>query len=255
MYMKTNTAAWLKEQTQRRWVMVLIGPPGAGKGTQADLLAEDFGMIHLEASKVIEAKFASADPNDAEIQHEKNLNATGFLNTPATVTKWVLERVRQLAKEGSGLVFSGNPRTLEEAENEVPVFEELYGRPNVVALNINVSEEVSIFRNSHRRICAANRHPIPADFAGETCLKDGSALKRRVNEKGESLDDPKVIPTRLREYRERTEPILQFLIKQGYNIIKINGEQSIVAVHDEMVHALHGLHTSMHLEILKQPEV
>ena len=66
----------------KRWVVILIGPPGSGKGTQAELLAEKFGLVHLESSQVIENKFKSADSNDPIILREKEMWKAGELNNP-----------------------------------------------------------------------------------------------------------------------------------------------------------------------------
>lgn len=215
--------------------MTLIGPPGSGKGTQADLLMEEKGFFHLESSKVIEEKFKNAPPDDPVIFHEMTLWKTGKLNTPKLVVQWILERVRALAAEGASIVFSGNPRTLFEVEAEMPIFEELYGATNIHVLHLSVPDERSIERNSKRRICKANRHPIPnlpAYAHLTTCPKDGSELITRA------LDTPETIKVRLQEYRERTAPVLGYLKDRGYSITDIDGDKTREAVHHHIVEAL-----------------
>src|SRR3989338_11554419 len=91
----------------RKWVVILIGPPGSGKGTQAELLAEKFGLFHLESSKVIEDKFNNADPEDKVLAAEKELWESGKLVTPELVLHWVREKIKELAGYGKGVVFSG----------------------------------------------------------------------------------------------------------------------------------------------------
>jgi adenylate kinase len=217
-------------------VVIFIGPPGGGKGTQADILAEESGFHHLESSKVIEAKFNAVPPGtDATMDHEHELWKTGKLNTPELVRAWMLERIRELAARKTSIVLSGSPRTLFEAEGEMPVFEELYGPEHVHILHLKVDAEVSVARNSKRRICEANRHPIPNLPSYEkltTCPKDGSPLTTRA------LDDPSVIRVRLKEYAERTEPILEYLRTRGYTIIDIPGDNVIDAVHAHIAEAL-----------------
>src|SRR3989344_8196428 len=147
----------------KKWVVILIGPPGSGKGTQAEMLAEKFGLVHLESSQVIESKFKNADSNDPVISKEKASWKAGELTSPELVRGWMLEEIRALHNKGMGIVFSGSPRTMFEAEGEIPVFEELYGKDNVKTIHLNLSKEESIKRNSGRRICEANRNTIP-DF-------------------------------------------------------------------------------------------
>jgi adenylate kinase len=219
----------------KKWAMVIIGPPGSGKGTQAELLAEKFGLIHFETSKVIEEKLNNADPSDEVLMREKELRASGELNTPELVREWTLEKVRELGEKGIGFVMSGSPRTLFEAEGEIPAFEELYGKENVKAIHLNLSKEESIKRNSARRICQANRHTIPnfpifKDIT--TCPKDGSPLLKR------DLDTPETISVRYEVYLRRTQPIFSYLSDRGYSTIEIEGEQDIDKVFDDILTGL-----------------
>lgn len=216
----------------KKVVVIFIGPPGSGKGTQADLLVDKFGLVHLESSKVIENKFKTGDSNDPVIAREKELWESGELNTPELVRAWMLEAIRALHAKGVGIVLSGSPRTLFEAEGEMPVFEELYGKENVLPIHLNLTKEESIKRNSGRRICEAHRHPIP-DFPVfkdiTTCPKDGSPLVRR------GLDTPETIGVRYEVYLRRTQPILSFLEEHDYKIIEIEGEQEIGKVSDDIL--------------------
>ena len=205
-------------------VVVFIAPPGAGKGTQSDILAERFGFFHLETAKIIEEKFATASPDDADILKEKENFLTGKLVTPEKVTAWVIEKIRELAAKDTSIVFSGSFRTLYEAQEETKVVEELYGRDNIKIFHIKISEDESIERNAHRRICELNRHPIPnlPEYQNiETCPHDGSKLIKRA------LDTPEVIRKRYQEYMNRTEPVLGFFQERGFAIIEINGTQGI----------------------------
>lgn len=211
-------------------VVIFIAPPGAGKGTQADLLAKKFGFHHLETAQIIEEKFKKASPDDLEITKEKENFLSGKLVTPEKVTAWVIEKIRELAAAGTSIVFSGSFRTLYEAQEEIAVVEELYGKDNIKIFYITLSEEESVRRNSNRRICQKNRHPIPdvPEFQGMmTCPQDGSPLIKR------DLDIPDVIRKRFAEYMNRTAPVLEYLRQHDYQIIEINGEQDIQHVtHD-----------------------
>src|SRR3989344_6338805 len=222
-------------EISKKWAVILIGPPGSGKGTQAELLAEKFGLFHLESSRVIENKFKNADPNDKVIEHEKENWKAGQLTNPELVREWMLENIRDFGNKGQGVVLSGSPRTMFEAEGEMPVFEEFYGKENVKPIHLNLTKEESIKRNSSRRICEANRHTIP-DFPIfkdiTACPKDGSPpLKRK-------LDTPETIGVRYEVYLRRTQPILSFLQDRGYKLIEVEGEQSIEDVRDDILRGL-----------------
>ncbi|MDP3697434.1 MAG: nucleoside monophosphate kinase [Candidatus Taylorbacteria bacterium] len=217
---------------RKKWIIVLIGPPGSGKGTQADLLAEKFGLVHFETSKVLDEKLNNADPNDEILMREKKIRASGELNSPELVVEWALEKIRELAKKGLGLVFSGSPRTIYEAEHEMPALEELYGKGNIKVIHLNLTKEESVKRNSSRRICKASRHSIP-DFPMfkdiKTCPKDGSELITQ------NFDTPETISVRYEVYLRRTQPILSFLQERGHNVMEVEGEQDIDKVFEDIL--------------------
>lgn len=233
---------WTTEASQtlsgdhKKWAVALIGPPGSGKGTQADLLSEKFGLIHLESSKIIEEKFKNADPSDPIMIREKKIWETGELNNPEMVQGWIIIAIKEAWQDGRGVILSASPRTIIEAKAEIPVLEELYGSKNIKIINLDLSREESFKRNSNRRICEKNRHTIPnlLEFKDLTvCPRDGSKLIHRSH-----LDDPETVKLRYDVYLRRTEPILAFLRKREYNIIKINGEQSIQKVFGDILQEL-----------------
>lgn len=216
-------------------IFVLIGAPGSGKGTQAELLAKKFNLYHLETSKLGEEKINNPDlvNSDPEVKEAKRLYDKGELFPPPWTTKLVLEKVRELAQENKGAVFSGSPRTIFEAENEFPEFEKIYGKENTHVFEIVLSEEESVRRNSVRKICKASRHPIPATLSEykniTICPEDGSEVITRT------LDKPELIRERYRVYLKETKPISDFLNKLGYKVKKINGEQPIEKVSEDIL--------------------
>ncbi len=218
----------------KKWAVFLIGPPGSGKGTQADLLAERFGLVHIQTSKLGEAKINDPEliKRDPEVAEVKRLYDQGELFPPPWTVKIVLEKAKELADQGQGVVFSGSPRTIYEAENELPFFENLYGRENIKVINLKIDETESINRNSNRRVCKANGHPIPnfEQFKNiQVCPQDGSEIITR------SLDTLDTIKTRNEVYKRRTAPILDFLEKKGYKITEVNGIQSIQKVFEDIL--------------------
>lgn len=233
----TNETADALDGEHKRWAVFLIGPPGSGKGTQADLLAERFGLAHIQTSKLGEAKINNPElvKKDPEVAEVKRLYDKGELFPPPWTVKIVLEKSKELADQGKGVVFSGSPRTMYEAEKELPYFESLYGKENIKIINLKIDEEESLNRNIHRRICRANNHPIPnfETFKDiKFCPHDGSEIITR------SLDTIDTIKTRNEVYRKRTEPIFDFLEKSNYKVIEINGAQPIDKVFQDILSSL-----------------
>ena len=231
-------------------VIILFGPPGAGKGTQSELLSEKMGLYLFETSKILEREFKKAEDLDKksterwikfdnqkfDILNEKELWKSGVLCSPPFVVYLVVKEFKKLAEEGDNLILSGSPRTLYEAEKEMPILSELYGKENIKIAMIEISAEVTVFRNTHRKICELMRHSIL--FNKETdklslCPLDGSRLVKRKD-----LDDPETIKVRLEQYKERTLPLFEYFKNNGFKVSKINGEKSVAEVHKEILKKL-----------------
>lgn len=228
----------------QKQVIFLFGQPGAGKGTQAELLADKLGYYHFESSKVIEACFANESPEKVfeiegekfKVSDEKQRWEKGLLNSPPFVVNLFLDKIKDLAKEDKSIIFSGSPRTVYESERELPVLIELYGLENINFIMLEISAETTIFRNSHRRICELMRHSIL--FSKETeklaiCPLDGSNLVKR-----KGLDDPETIKKRLEVFKEQTYPVIKVIEKHGIKIHKVNGEQSVSDVYKNVLEGL-----------------
>lgn len=222
----------------------MFGPPGAGKGTQAELLADKLGHYHFESSKVIEACFQNEIPekvftiegSDYKVADEKSRWEQGLLNSPPFVVFLMVEKIKELAQTGKSIIFSGSPRTVFEAEREIPLLKELYGKDNIKFALLEISPKVTVFRNSNRRICELIRHSIL--FTEETekltlCPLDGSKLVRR-----EGLDDPETIKKRLEIFKEQTFSVLKVAEKEGIEVKKVNGEQSVADVFKDVLNAI-----------------
>lgn len=224
--------------------VIILGPPGSGKGTQAELIAGKFNLYSLETSKIIESKVMNAKKGEyAKVagqkyyfSHEKELWGKGILCSPPFVSYLIKNKLQELASDGKGVVMSGSPRTLPEGEDIVPLLKKLYGAKNIKVILLDLTPEQTIWRNSHRRICELMRHPIL--FTKETakltkCPLDGSKLLKR-----KGLDDPETIKVRLKEYKERTFPLVSYFKKQNLRVNKVNGEQTVEAVHKSVLRAL-----------------
>ena len=224
-------------------VIIIMGPPGSGKGTQAELLAEKLNLYHLETSEIIEKNLAAAKKGDFvkiggkkySLSGEKKLRESGKWMSPPLIAFWVKNRIRELAGEGKGIVVSGSPKTLFEGQEVTPLLKKLYGAQNIKVVLIKQKAEVSIWRNSKRRICQLMRHAIL--YTKETaklkyCPFDGSKLTFRED------SNPKVIKSKLKEFQERSLPIMDYFKKQGLKVKEINGEQSVADVFKDVLKAL-----------------
>ena len=218
-------------------VILLYGAPGAGKGTQADLLAKKFGYFHFDTGKYIEQ--VVYDPEKLKnkiVQRERKIFDSGELCTPSWTLNIVAKKAEELAKAKLRVVFSGSPRTLFEAFGDkktkglINVLEKLFGKKNIGVLYIEVKPETSIFRNSNRSVCSVCGAPILFDQNNlqKNCLFCGAALKKRV------FDNPEKLKVRLQEYKNRTQPVLEELKKRGYRINTISGEVEPFNVFEEV---------------------
>lgn len=208
--------------------VILYGAPGSGKGTQANLLADKLNLIHYDAGKHLETMLN--DPRrqtDPEIQREKKLFDSGELLTPGFVLRIAREKIKTIAAAQMGIVLSGNPRTLFDAfgdSQETGLMAELenyYGKANIFIFYLKVSAAVSIARNSRRLICSVCGRPVlPADdYQPRHCGFCGGELRKRT------IDNPVIIKERLKEFEEKTLPLLTAFKENGYQVMEINGEQ------------------------------
>ncbi|MBU4204863.1 nucleoside monophosphate kinase [Patescibacteria group bacterium] len=229
-----------------RQIVILFGPPGAGKGTQAELLSEKLNLFNFETSKILEEKFKEIQKlkedslkrfvevagEKFDVLKEKQLWLDGKLCSPPFVTLLIKEKIRKLYEEGENIIFSGSPRTIYEAEEELPLLEKLYGKENIKVFYIEISPEQTIYRNSNRKICELMRHSILFDKETKDltiCPLDGSKLLKR------ELDTPETIKVRIKEFQDRTYPIIDVYKKRNIVVNKIKGEQSISNVFKDIL--------------------
>jgi adenylate kinase len=199
--------------------IVMYGSPGAGKGTQANLLAYKFGLIHFDTGKYIEQ--IVHDPEKAAdpiIRRERRFFDAGYLCTPSWALKAVQAQTRRFAKAGLGAVYSGSPRTLYEARGLMPVLERLYGKENILFFSLEVPVETAIKRNLIRERCSV---------CGSIVIDTGAKLKRCPICMGRlvrrTLDNREAMKERFKEYNERTKPVFKLVKERGHKIIKIDG--------------------------------
>ncbi len=219
-------------------IVILLGPPGSGKGTQGQLLSEKFTLYFLETSKLAEDIFVRGEKevDGYSVEEQKRLRLDGKLFEPGFAWALIKKSVLNLSSADESILLSGSPRTMYEAEKFIDLVIDLYGKENIYLFALYMDEEISVFRNSHRRICKLMRHSILYNEDTKdlkTCPIDGSEL---VVRKG--LDTPETIRKRLVEYKERTQPIVDYLKSRGIKSFDIDASLTPAQVFNEICKSL-----------------
>ena len=202
-----------------RKAVFLMGPPGAGKGTQAELISDKFGLIHLDTGRYLELLF---NENRMPLKIRKEFKQGDIVN-PFWVLKVFKELIKRIGGIGFGIVFSGSLRTVFEAFGDgknkgiILALVDSYGKKNILVFELDIPPEVTILRNSKRKICSVCGKPHLLGAALRNCPFCGGKLIRRVQDK------PSIIKNRLKEYKERTKPVLKRMRADGFKVIKIDG--------------------------------
>jgi adenylate kinase len=203
--------------------LILFGPPGAGKGTQAERLRGDFQLPYI----------ATGDMLRANVQEQTELGAkakqymdAGDLVPDDLILAMAGERLRE-ADAQDGFILDGFPRTIEQAEALDDQLAEL-GRRVTAALLIDVPDEELVRRLSGRRVCVKGGHNYHVEFDPPkhegVCDQDGSRLVQRDDDK------PEVIENRLRVYHEKTQPLVEYYDERGL-MRRIDGTRDPADVH------------------------
>lgn len=210
----------------KRIAVIIYGPPGSGKGTQSELIANAYRIIHFDTGRRIrEVIYDPANRDDNVIAREREYYEKGLLCDEWWVFKIVTEGLREISK-GSGIVLSGSPRTVYEAFDEgdrraiLSLLADAYGREHIHIFLLKVSPESSAFRNGKRKICpvCARGYLFTKECDLTACPFCQSPLNVRTD------DDPAIMHDRLLEFEKRTTPIFEGLKERGYVIHEINGE-------------------------------
>ena len=206
--------------------LILLGPPGAGKGTQAQRLVEDFDLPYYATGDILR----EAVKDGSELGKEaKTYMDAGDLVPDEVICKVIMERVDS-PEAADGFLLDGFPRTLGQAEAREGALERR-SRRLTAALMIDAPDEEVIRRLSGRRICVKNQHLYHVEFDPPkregVCDQDGSRLIQREDDK------PETVKKRLDIYRQQTEPLAEHYEKIGI-LRRFDGARPPTEVHDHI---------------------
>jgi len=201
----------------------ILGLPGSGKGTQADILAQKLGMFHLSTGELAR-EWAKKDPRINSIVQ------SGGLVPEEEMTNYMSEYLEKNVPQTDGILFEGYPRFINQYDYLKKWLEEKGGKINYVIF-LDISEEEVIKRLSTRRTCekceriyniVTNPPPSP-----NTCECGGKLYQR-------SDDNPESIRTRFKYYRDNVQPLIEHLTEEGV-LVKIDGSKPIEDVTKEIL--------------------
>lgn len=211
--------------------IILLGPPGAGKGTQASRLVDEHGMVQLSTGDMLRAAVKAGTPIGLQA---KAVMDAGELVSDEIVSGLIGERLDELGGETS-VIFDGYPRTAAQAETLDAILADR-GRRLDHVIELVVEEEALVDRITGRFSCAScgegyhDRYKLPK--VADTCdVCGGHDFKRRPD------DNEETVRTRMAEYRAKTAPILP--IYEGRGIVaRVDGMAPIAEVNAAIETAL-----------------
>lgn len=206
--------------------LVMLGPPGAGKGTQGQRLTEDFSVAYIATGDILRENVKKGTELGREAKEHMD---SGGLVPDELVIAMIEDRISQ-DDAGDGFVLDGFPRNVAQADALNEMLDE-HGRRLTAALLVDVPDEEVIRRLSGRRVCVENGHTYHLEFdppkREDVCDQDGSRLEIREDDK------PETVKKRLATYHENTEPLIDYYDERGL-LRRFDGTREQTEVHDHI---------------------
>ena len=208
-------------------IIVLFGKPGAGKGTQAPLLAAALGVPTLATGDELRAAIRAGS--------SLGLQAKAYMDrgdlVPDAVILGIIKQALSEPRAAGGVLLDGVVRTVPQAEGLAAACAEL-GRQVDAVLCFDIDDEEIVHRLAGRTICESCQTPYTGREPGSRCDKDGGRLVRRKD------DEPEAVRNRLEVYRRQTAPVLQWYRTHGTRVAVID---AVGTVQDVTARALGAL--------------
>jgi adenylate kinase len=203
--------------------LIILGPQGSGKTTQAELLAKSLGLALLGAGDVLR-EIAEEDTETGR-RVRQTINVEGRLVDPGLISKAIKEKVAAIPKD-RGLILDGYPRSLAQYELFKKFWPET-GRGDYQVVVIDLPDEQAVKRLTSRVACE-NCGAVYTEGSVERCGKCGGRLVRRPD------DTPAAIRTRLHSFYSETMPMIQAMERDG-RVSRIDGSRPIDEVHRNII--------------------
>jgi adenylate kinase len=208
--------------------LILLGPQGSGKTTQAELLSRNFGFVLIGAGNVLR-EIAGGHTESAERVH-RTINVEGHLVDPELISDLMKEKIITIPKDRP-LILDGYPRTLTQYK----LFQKFWpetGRGDYRAIFIDISREEAM-RRLARRVTCENCGAVFSEGTTETCTNCSGHLSRRPD------DRPEAIHNRLQSFYSETVPMIRTMEPDG-KVLHLDGMQTVAQLHQDIVARLFG---------------
>ncbi len=206
--------------------LIMLGPPGAGKGTQATRLRDDFRLPSVVTGDILRKHVAEQTDLGKKA---KSYMDDGNLVPDDIVIGMILDKIDD-EESRDGFILDGFPRNTAQADALDEAVTKL-GRRLTAALLVDVPDEEVVRRLSGRRVCVKNGHLYHVEFDPpkheDVCDQDGSRLIQRDDDK------PETIRKRLEVYHDQTEPLIDYYDERGL-LRRFDGQRSPTEVHDHI---------------------
>ncbi len=208
-------------------MIVLLGPPASGKGTQAALLAAALGIPRISTGDVLRDAVRAGTPLGREAQSFMDRGAL----VPDSVILGIMRESLEQPSAAAGVILDGVVRTVPQAEGLQTLLAKL-GRALTAVVVLDISDEELIRRVSGRTVCESCQAPYTNREPGTDCPQCGGKLVRRTD------DEPEAVRNRLVVYRAQTAPVITWYVQKGLPLVRIDGVGTPTDVRDRVLRAI-----------------